>query len=658
MTLIRNTHFWVILLLFAALTFLQYVEQLGILGTQPPSEHFGLTRHSLERIVFLIPIIYGGYIFGLKWGLTIAGGALAVMLPRAIFISNYPGDALLESLGVVVVGGLACLWTWTISRERERFRSALEDLESAHRLLQHYVRSARSHEKTLTVLNAISGELTKSLVLKDVLRTAVNMVMELMEVEAALVFSLDEDTQELVLIAHEGVSESFARAVDRMKVGEGFNGGVAASGKPVTVKDASSDPRLTRPEVKKMKIQSQLIVPITIRGRVRGTLCVAMRRPREFFPEEIDLLSAVAAQMGTAIENAYLFERARDTAERLMVSEKNYRELFENANDAIWVHDLAGNITAANKASEKLTGYSVQELTGMNAKLFLSDEGLNLAGTIRRKLMEKEPVTQPYEQNLLRKDGSVAAVMLTTSLVTDEKTPVAFHHIARDVTEEKRIKENLRHYVQQVTIAQEEERKRIARDFHDEIAQSLYALTRRIDNYTRSSPHLTSVDNEFLAQLRNQTEAALQGVRRSSHALRPPMLDDLGLLATLRWLVGDLSRLSGIQAELVVTGTERRLTPEAEVTVFRIVQEALRNVEKHASATSISVKVEFAGTKLRVSISDNGKGFNLNEKLAELPRTGKLGLVGMEERIKLLGGTLEVRSSPDAGTVIIAEAPV
>ena len=244
------------------------------------------------------------------------------------------------------------------------------------------------------------------------------------------------------------------------------------------------------------------------------------------------------------------------------------------------------------------------------------------------------------------------------SFLTNGKTPIAFHHIARDVTEEQRMKENLRYYVQQVTIAQEEERKRIARDFHDEIAQSLYALTRQVDNHVRAGPDLSPADAEFLNQLRGQIEGALQGVRRSSHALRPPMLDDLGLLATLRWLVSDTSRLSGIQAELVVTGAERRLTPEAEVTVFRIVQEALRNVEKHADATSITVGVEFAESRIRVSISDNGKGFDLSEKLGELPRSGRLGLVGMEERIKLLGGTLEVRSNPESGTTIITEAPV
>jgi len=658
MKILRSPHLWFILAIFTLLSLFHYVEQIGIADTTSPSVHFGLTRHALDRTLFLLPIIYSGFVFGLTLGLATCFAALLVMLPRAIVLSPATRDALLEVVAVIAIGVVACLWLWIRAREKEKFRAALSDLESAHQMLQHYVRSAQSNEKRLSMLNAISSMLTESLELDNVLRRATHAVIELMEVEVALIFTIDEEKHELVLVAYEGASSEFARAMDGMKVGEGFNGEVAKTGQPMTVEDASQDPRLTRPEVKKMKIQSQLIVPMTLRDRIMGTLCVAMRHPRQFLPGEIEMLGAVATQIGTAIENARLYQKERLAVQRLAMSEKNFRGLFENANDTIWVHDLDGNIIAANKATEKLTGYSVEELTRMNVKAFLSDEGLNLAGHIRRKLFDKEPVAQPYEQRLIKKDGTEAILMLTTSLVINSGEPIAFQHIARDVTEERRMQDNLRYYLSQIAKAQEEERKRIARELHDDTSQALYAISRRLDNFVRNNTHLVPDDTVFFQELRQQLNDSLEGVRRFTQELRPPMLDDLGLLATLRWLVGDLEKRSGLEARLTVSGVERRFPTEVELMVFRSVQEALRNIEKHAQALKAEVVVEFGQGKTKIFVSDNGKGFSLPESLAELPRAGKLGLTGIEERVRLLGGSLKVQSELGKGTALTIEAPI
>jgi two-component system sensor histidine kinase DegS len=652
-----NRHFWAIVVLFAIFTFIHYVEQLGILGTAAPSSHFGLTRHALERILYLIPIVYACYKFGLKAGLAVCVAAGIAMLPRAVLISPAREDAIFEVVAILAVGAAACFLLSALARERQKVSAALEELEKAHGLLQHYVRSARSTERRLTMLNAVSTILAESLELKNVLVRAIHAVMELMEVEVALIYSLNDETRELELVAYEGVSEEFASAVDKIKVGEGFNGEVARTGRSLVVEDASRDPRLTRPEVKRMRIHSQLIVPLILRDEIKGTLCVANRRPRTFFPEEQELLSSVGNQIAVAIENGRLYEEARTSAQRLAASEKNYRELFENANDAIWVHDLLGNIIVANKATERITGYSIEELAHMSVKDFLSEEGLDLAGKVRRSLLEKEPVEQPYEQHLVRKDGTQATLMLTTSLMTDNGRPTAFQHIARDVTEEIRMKENLRYHLQQTTRAQEEERKRIARELHDDTAQTLFALNRRLDNYMRSSGSLTADDRAFLEGLGQQIKGVLEGVRRFSQALRPPMLDDLGLLAALRWLVGDLEKQSGMKAELRVSGAEERLSPEAELLVFRIVQEAMRNVERHARASKVVVDVEFGGGKIKAAVADDGRGFDSSVGLSDLPRKGKLGLAGIQERVRLLGGSLRVQSEPGKGTSVSVEVP-
>jgi len=658
MRILRSGHFWLILALFTLCSIFHYVEQIGILGTMEPSAHFGLTRHALDRILFLLPIIYCVFVFGLTAGLVTSSAALVVMLPRAILISPVPADALLEIGGILAIGVLANLWLWTRTSEKEKTQAALAELQRTHEVLQHYVRSARSNEKRLTILNTISTVLGESLELEDVLHKAIHMVSELMEVEVALIFILDEETQELMLVAYEGVSDEFAQAVDRIKIGEGVYGEVARTGQAMAVEDASRDLRLTKPEVQKMLIQIQLIVPLLVRDRVRGIVCVAMRRPREFTPEDIELLTAVGAQIATAIENARLYEEERLVAQRLAVSERNYRGLFENASDAIWVHDLTGKITAANEATARLTGYSVEELAKMNVRVFLSDESLNLAGLIRRKLMENEPVEQPYEQSLIRKDRTTAILKLATSLITEDGKFTGFQHIARDITEERKMQDNLHYYLKEITRAQEEERKRIARELHDDTAQALYALNRQVDNFVRSNANLPADNAAFLRELNKQIKELLQDVRRFGQDLRPPMLDDLGLLAALRWLVNELKEQHGIETDLIVLGTERRFTPEAELLLFRIVQEAMRNIGRHSQASKAEVSIEFGEGKTRVSISDNGKGFDLGGGLAELPRVGKLGLAGMEERVRLLDGSMRIESEPGKGTRVMIELPI
>ncbi|MCX8126570.1 MAG: PAS domain S-box protein, partial [Dehalococcoidia bacterium] len=143
----------------------------------------------------------------------------------------------------------------------------------------------------------------------------------------------------------------------------------------------------------------------------------------------------------------------------LKESEAEYRELFENASDAIWVHDLEGKVIQANRATERLTGYRVTEIVGKNVRSFLSPDGCTLAQEIERKLLAGETIKPKYEQRMYRKDGSEAIVELTTRLITKGGTPFAFQNIARDVTEERKLRDSLRSYLQSVLEAQEAERK-------------------------------------------------------------------------------------------------------------------------------------------------------------------------------------------------------
>ncbi len=430
---LRRPGFWLVVVLLAVITVFQYADRLE----QPAfladlASRLGLDRHAFERIAYLAPIIWSVFLFGLRGAILTSVVAFACMLPRAIAISEQRVDALFETVAVFVVGIAVVISFESLRRQRERYRAALVELEAAHRLLQRYVQSARSNEKRLNTLNAISTMLTGAVGSDEVLRRAIHLVMELMDVEVALIFDLDGQNDELVLAAYEGVSDEFAQAVGRVRIGESANGRVAQTGQALAVGDASLDPMLASPEARSMKIKNELIVPLLVKGNVTGTLCVGMRRPREFLSEEVDLLAAVGSQIGAAIDHARLYEKQHPVAETSVVAAVDFQTLFDSAGDAIWVHDLEGNILAANRATQKLTGYALDELAGMKVTDFLSDEGRN-AAEVRRRLFEDQPLEQHYEQRLVRKDGSEAVVELTTSLVVEDGRPVGFQDIAREL---------------------------------------------------------------------------------------------------------------------------------------------------------------------------------------------------------------------------------
>lgn len=398
-------------------------------------------------------------------------------------------------------------------------------------------------------------------------------------------------------------------------------------------------------------------------------LTVAVMLPKALFfsANILDSLFEVAVvfSVGNVVSLGFSsLKRERDYRERLetarnelVVSEEKYRKLFENALDGIWTHDLEGNFTSFNEAAEKMIGYTTDEIYNMNARKLLSAESLDLAHEVRKKLLYNEPVEQPYEQKVIRKDGSAVYVQLSTSIIYDKGKPVGFQNIARDITEQKQMNEHLRNYVQLATRAQEEERKRISHEIHDDTIQSLIALSRQLD-VLATSKDIPEEGRESFEALWNQVDTIIKNLRRLSQDLRPAAIDRLGLLPAIRWLAEESEKFSGIKTRVNVIGKEHPLPEEGAVALYRIIQEALRNVWKHSNATRAGIIVEFHDKRIRFIVCDNGKGFNLPNKVADLTTLGKLGLAGMQERVQLMGGTMSLQAEPGKGTTITVEAPI
>ncbi|HZU70321.1 MAG TPA: sensor histidine kinase [Ktedonobacteraceae bacterium] len=229
-----------------------------------------------------------------------------------------------------------------------------------------------------------------------------------------------------------------------------------------------------------------------------------------------------------------------------------------------------------------------------------------------------------------------------------------------DLSSARRRQDELRGYASLITRVQEEERRRLARELHDDTAQALIALSLGLDGLNRamSRQDVPKKDRDWLASLQNLADHTLEGVRRACRDLRPSVLDDLGLRAALEWLC-DTSASRGVPCTFACLGVSQSTTPEAEIAIFRIVQEALSNIWRHSEATQAHVELRYLPDALQLTVHDNGKGFTPSSYLnAKLVSQRGLGLVGMRERAMLVGATLTFTSSPGAGCSVELHLPL
>lgn len=245
-------------------------------------------------------------------------------------------------------------------------------------------------------------------------------------------------------------------------------------------------------------------------------------------------------------------------------------------------------------------------------------------------------------------------VRVTLGSVRDEQFDRLAATFNRMLAEHKRHAHQMEQLPRQILQAQEEERQRLARELHDEAAQSLTSLLVHLRLLERA--HEPEQAQQHVQKLREITARALDDVRRVALDLRPTILDDLGLGAALEWRVDEFIQASGVSATIQIDGLERRLARDIELVFYRVGQETLTNIARHAQARQVSVSLRRENGLLRLEIVDDGVGFNP----ATLPaRTSRgLGLLGMRERLAMINGSLTIESAPGRGTHLLASAPL
>ncbi len=361
------------------------------------------------------------------------------------------------------------------------------------------------------------------------------------------------------------------------------------------------------------------------------------------------------AEKAHAASSAESTNEHRQVEEALRESEERYRELFENSRDAIYVHDLTGRYLSVNRAAEELSGYSREEIIGKHYSNFLAPQNLRDA---RESFCIKldTPVETTYEAEVVCKNGTRKPVEVSSRLIMREGHAVGIQGSVRDITERKRAQEALQAYSRRLLEAQEAQRHNISLAVHDEIGQVLTAVSLQLQSMKDSCsiPDLVSRLDESIQII----EEGLTKIRQLSRELRPSLLDDLGLAAALRWYVARYSERSGIAAEVTGDANLGVLSQETKTACFRIAQEALANVERHAQATRATVHIANRHGQLHLAVSDNGVGFAAQQVLSGTSSPKPLGLLWMFERAVAVKGRLEIDSAPGKGTRIFVNMPV
>jgi signal transduction histidine kinase len=540
--------------------------------------------------------------------------------------------------------------------------------------------TTRSGPEQLRRLVEIGISLSSELSLAAVLQRLVETAVDLTGARYGAIGVIDRLGTGLEQFITVGIDDETKAAIGDLPHGRGILGVLIRDRQALRLRDLSEDPRSVGFPPGHPPMSSFLGVPITLRGASFGNLYLTEKaNSEEFTSQDEEIVRLLAAQAAVAIENARLYEASRQWA-RQLESLSEVSEALAAETDLAHLLDLAADrLRDLLDAKAVLIGVpapdgrtiTVEAASGDLASALLElrlDAERSKAGrTLTRRrpervdsLIDDPEVDQSAPRAvdasaaiyvpLVVRNRSVGVIAAFDRLGPDPRFSDADMRIAQAFANRAAVAVELservgREAVKSLLEGQEIERRRLARELHDETGQALASILLGLKSLEKQ------VGPEPVRQIRQLVGSALDDVRRLTVELRPPALDDFGLASALERLVSITAERSGIEIRLNVRD-EVTLSPDQETALYRIVQEALTNVVKHAEAGSVSILVTTTADSVRMVIEDDGVGFD-----PARVREGALGLVGIRERILLLGGRLEVESSRGSGTTLLVELP-
>jgi len=528
---------------------------------------------------------------------------------------------------------------------------------------------------------AVTSELSLDAVLQRIIEAAA----QLTGAKYAAIGVIDRTGQSLERFLTTGIDEETHELIGDLPRGRGVLGVLIRDAHALRLHDLNTDPRAVGFPPHHPPMRTFLGVPILLRGVAYGNLYLTEKEGKDdFTAEDEELVTLLAAQAAVAIENARLYETATRWLKQLeSLTEVGNALAGESQLDALLeliatrlgeLIDAELVVTALPVGSgdlriEAAAGPAATDMVGT----MLSRTGSKSGRVLDRHRSERVDSTlddMEVDQEIARKMGQRSGLFVPM-FVGDRAIGVlaAYNKIGSDprfTDEDLRLAETFaaraavavdladrvnRDALRRVVKGQELERARLARELHDETGQALTSILLGLKQVEDSTSHDDA--RAAAATLRAQVVDTLQNVRRLAVELRPSALDDFGLGAALERLAETFGEQSGIRVDIENSLDAERLPKEIETALYRIVQEAFTNVAKHAGAEHVSVVVGRRGDAVMAVIEDDGRGFGAAGEAGE-----GLGLVGMKERVGLLGGRLAVESTEGVGTTIVAEVPV
>jgi signal transduction histidine kinase len=523
---------------------------------------------------------------------------------------------------------------------------------------------------------ALSSELSLDALLQRIVETAAALT----GARYAALGVIDKSGQALERFLTTGIDAETHREIGDLPRGRGILGVLIRDAQPLRLHDLADDPRSVGFPPGHPPMKSFLGLPIMLRGIAYGNLYLTEKEDgQDFTDEDEELAQLLAAQAAVAIENARLYESSTGWLRQLeslneignaLASElelepllglvaRRLRELVD-ARLVLIALPEAGALRVAAAEGERAFGIAGMELAldGSKAGRVL-DRG-------RSERIDSVLDDPEIDQQATRRLG-VHSALYVPLIARGRAIGVVIAHDKVGATpafseDDLRLAESLgaraavavdlservsRDAVRRVVEAQELERTRLARELHDETGQALASILLSL------KPLEQSADAEAVAAVRALVVSTLQDVRRLAVELRPSALDDFGLVPAVERLADTFREQSGIAVDLAAHLGDERLSREAETTLYRVIQEALTNVTKHADASRVSILLQRKDRAVLAVVEDDGAGFEPADTRADA-----LGLAGMRERVLLVGGRLLVESSPGGGTTLVAEVPV
>jgi signal transduction histidine kinase len=528
---------------------------------------------------------------------------------------------------------------------------------------------------------AVTSELTLDGVLQRIVETAA----ELTAARYAALGVIDRSGVALERFLTTGIDPETHERIGDLPRGRGILGVLIRDAQPLRLHDLTTDPRSIGFPPHHPLMQTFLGVPILLRGVAYGNLYLTEKADGgDFTAGDEEVVTLLAAQAAVAIENARLYESATRWLAQLesltevgnaLAGETELAPLLEliatRLRDLIDVELVVISLPVpdGDLRIEAAVGALAEGLTGS----FLARSGSKSGRVLDRRRSERVDSTledTEVDQEVARRVGMRSGVYVPMIVgdraigviaahnkhgrdprFTDEDLKIAETFASRAAVAVDLADRVARDALRRVVEGQELERRRLARELHDETGQALTSILlglKRVEDAKSSEDARAAA-----AELRGEIVKTLQSVRRLAVELRPKALDDFGLVPALERLADAFGGESGIAIDVEANLDETRLSPEVETALYRIAQEALTNVAKHAGAEHVSVVVTRRDGSVTVVVEDDGRGFG-----AAGGDSGGLGLVGMKERVGLLGGRLAIESTEGSGTTIVAEVPL